>query len=191
MKSRLKITLPVQSNHQNIHANEFICTSKSSKMSNNQQNSSPRRASFNSEQKIGYFGRNSVCVINCNNNNIYCHSNGNIHGGNISTSSSGTNNNNSTMNSQKNMNNSDNQHTNSDHLIWYAYAFISFVAIGCYVNGINGDFVHDDIPAITLNKDVTGSNKITRSFFNDFWGTPMDDANSHKSYRPLTVLSFR
>lgn len=74
---------------------------------------------------------------------------------------------------------------------WYAYVFISCVAIGCYVNGLNGAFVHDDIPAITLNKDVIGTNKITRAFFNDFWGTPMDDTNSHKSYRPLTVLSFR
>lgn len=74
---------------------------------------------------------------------------------------------------------------------WCAYAFISFVAIICYVNGMNGDFVHDDIPAITLNKDVIGTNKITKIFSNDFWGTPMADTNSHKSYRPLTVLSFR
>lgn len=74
---------------------------------------------------------------------------------------------------------------------WRAYAFISFVAIVCYLNGMNGEFVHDDIPAITLNRDVLGTNKISRVFKNDFWGTPMADANSHKSYRPLTVLSFR
>lgn len=74
---------------------------------------------------------------------------------------------------------------------FYAYTLISLIAVIVYLNGINGDFVHDDIPAITLNKDVVGVNKITRLFFNDFWGTPMDDANSHKSYRPLTVLSFR
>lgn len=28
-------------------------------------------------------------------------------------------------------------------------------------------------------------------FTNDFWGTPLSDPESHKSYRPLTVLSFR
>ena len=28
-------------------------------------------------------------------------------------------------------------------------------------------------------------------FRNDFWGLPLSDAESHKSYRPLTVLSFR
>lgn len=26
---------------------------------------------------------------------------------------------------------------------------------------------------------------------NDFWGTPMSSTDSHKSYRPLTVLTFR
>lgn len=73
----------------------------------------------------------------------------------------------------------------------YAYLFIGLVAIVCYLNGLNGEFVHDDIPAITLNKDVVGKNKIANAFINDFWGTPMADANSHKSYRPLTVISFR
>lgn len=82
-------------------------------------------------------------------------------------------------------------HRSSSRWLWYAYAFIGFMAIVCYVNGIGGDFVHDDIPAITLNKDVLGTNQITRTFFNDFWGTPMEDAASHKSYRPLTVLTFR
>ena len=28
-------------------------------------------------------------------------------------------------------------------------------------------------------------------FKNDFWGTPMNKEQSHKSYRPLTVLTFR
>lgn len=72
-----------------------------------------------------------------------------------------------------------------------SYMLISSVAIACYLNGIHGDFVHDDIPAIILNRDVTGANKISKSFLNDFWGTPMDDANSHKSYRPLTTITFR
>lgn len=28
-------------------------------------------------------------------------------------------------------------------------------------------------------------------FLNDFWGSPLKGADSHKSYRPLTVLTFR
>lgn len=74
---------------------------------------------------------------------------------------------------------------------WRVYAFIAIVAVGIYINGIHGEFVHDDIPAITMNKDVLGVTPITHVFRNDFWGTPMSDINSHKSYRPLTTLSFR
>lgn len=31
----------------------------------------------------------------------------------------------------------------------------------------------------------------TGALFNDFWGTPLTHSGSHKSYRPLCVLSFR
>lgn len=61
----------------------------------------------------------------------------------------------------------------------------------CYANSIPGDFVHDDIEAIVRNPDVIGSNKWTSLWFNDFWGKPMSDPLSHKSYRPLTTLTFR
>lgn len=75
--------------------------------------------------------------------------------------------------------------------LWSIYSLISTVAIGCYLNGLNGDFVHDDIPAVTLNKDVLAVNALKHVFRNDFWGTPMSDLASHKSYRPLTTLTFR
>uniref|UniRef100_A0A336M937 CSON013568 protein n=1 Tax=Culicoides sonorensis TaxID=179676 RepID=A0A336M937_CULSO len=87
--------------------------------------------------------------------------------------------------------NHDDHHHPSDTDDWRIYLFIAVIAIGCYLNGIHGDFVHDDIPAITMNKDVLGATPITHVFRNDFWGTPMSDINSHKSYRPLTTLSFR
>lgn len=74
---------------------------------------------------------------------------------------------------------------------WPMYSLVSTVAIACYLNGLSGDFVHDDIPAVTLNKDVLARNAISHVFKNDFWGTPMADAASHKSYRPLTILTFR
>lgn len=74
---------------------------------------------------------------------------------------------------------------------WPMYSLVCTVAIGCYLNGLNGDFVHDDIPAVTLNKDVLATNGITNILKNDFWGTPMADVSSHKSYRPLTILTFR
>ncbi|PSN56373.1 Transmembrane and TPR repeat-containing protein 3 [Blattella germanica] len=71
------------------------------------------------------------------------------------------------------------------------YSVVGVVALSCYLNGLTGDFVHDDIPAVTQNKDVLGLSPISHVFRNDFWGTAMSDINSHKSYRPLTTLTFR
>ncbi|CAH2063833.1 unnamed protein product, partial [Iphiclides podalirius] len=71
------------------------------------------------------------------------------------------------------------------------YAMVVTAAVLSYLNSLNGDFVHDDIPAIVTNPDVTGASTLKQLLTNDFWGTPMADINSHKSYRPLTTLSFR
>ncbi|KAJ9600416.1 hypothetical protein L9F63_009304, partial [Diploptera punctata] len=70
------------------------------------------------------------------------------------------------------------------------YGVVGVVALSCYLNGLTGDFVHDDIPAVTQNKDVLGLSPLSHVFRNDFWGTAMSDINSHKSYRPLTTLTF-
>ncbi|XP_061189465.1 protein O-mannosyl-transferase TMTC1-like [Saccostrea echinata] len=64
-------------------------------------------------------------------------------------------------------------------------------AFVCYLNSLNGDFVHDDLFAIKNNGDVNGRNPLWSLWENDFWGRPMADPRSHKSYRPFTVLSFR
>ena len=61
----------------------------------------------------------------------------------------------------------------------------------CYANAVDGEFVHDDIFAIKENPDVIGISPITALLRNDFWGKDMCDNSSHKSYRPLTTLSFR
>lgn len=74
---------------------------------------------------------------------------------------------------------------------WQCYLIIGIISVLCYTNSLPGEFVHDDIPAITLNRDVLGTSSIINLLRNDFWGTPMSDIGSHKSYRPLTVLSFR
>ncbi|CAB3248432.1 unnamed protein product [Arctia plantaginis] len=55
---------------------------------------------------------------------------------------------------------------------------------------LNGDFVFDDSEAIVKNKDIT-SEYWTDVFNNDFWGANVKSNLSHKSYRPLTILSFR
>ncbi|PBC28313.1 Transmembrane and TPR repeat-containing protein [Apis cerana cerana] len=75
--------------------------------------------------------------------------------------------------------------------VWCIYATVALVAVACYLNALGGDFVHDDIPAVVRNKDVLAQTPLTTLLKNDFWGTPMRDVNSHKSYRPLTTLTFR
>ncbi|XP_047989833.1 protein O-mannosyl-transferase TMTC1-like [Leguminivora glycinivorella] len=70
------------------------------------------------------------------------------------------------------------------------YGTVVITAVLSYINSLNGEFVHDDIPAVVMNPDVIGTNPLRKVFENDFWGTPMSDVNSHKSYRPLTTLSF-
>ncbi|KAH6935182.1 hypothetical protein HPB50_004338 [Hyalomma asiaticum] len=77
---------------------------------------------------------------------------------------------------------------------WMPAVCAGVVAVLCYVNSLDGDFVHDDVVAVVGNPDVTGERKrhVSSSLWiNDFWGRPMADPRSHKSYRPLTVLSFR
>merc|ERR1712037_828662 len=56
---------------------------------------------------------------------------------------------------------------------------------------LQNDFVHDDIPAIVRNPDVQGRTGFISLFKNDFWGKAMSEKTSHKSYRPLTVLTYR
>ncbi|KAL1448518.1 hypothetical protein MTO96_044042 [Rhipicephalus appendiculatus] len=79
---------------------------------------------------------------------------------------------------------------------WMPALCAGVVAVLCYANSLDGDFVHDDMVAVVGNPDVTGESRRHSSsssslWINDFWGRPMADPRSHKSYRPLTVLSFR
>ena len=73
----------------------------------------------------------------------------------------------------------------------FIYFIPPLIAVLCYLNSLNGDFVHDDVYAIKNNQDVTGKKPLMDLFSNDFWGRPMTSFKSHKSYRPITVLSFR
>ena len=50
----------------------------------------------------------------------------------------------------------------------------------------------DDEGAIVENADVTNADSpLSDLLLNDFWGTPMTSSRSHKSWRPLTVLTLR
>lgn len=93
---------------------------------------------------------------------------------------------------------------------YFHILLITITSLLCYYNSIKCDFVFDDISAIKDNKDLRPDTALKQIFLNDFWGTPMQKVNkflhhifnrctqffkfqeqSHKSYRPLCVLTFR
>ncbi|XP_018017824.1 protein O-mannosyl-transferase TMTC1, partial [Hyalella azteca] len=80
--------------------------------------------------------------------------------------------------------------SNQQNLTWL-YMIVWLVSVLPYINGLTGEFVHDDLSAITSNPDVTGANPLYQVFLNDYWGKPLSHPLSHKSYRPLTILTFR
>ncbi|EEY58347.1 uncharacterized protein PITG_01003 [Phytophthora infestans T30-4] len=72
-----------------------------------------------------------------------------------------------------------------------ACALIVFtVALLTAWNANSNGFVWDDRSAVLANDDAQSSSLID-VFSHDFWGTPIRSVHSHKSYRPLTILSFR
>ncbi len=74
-------------------------------------------------------------------------------------------------------------------LVWTVTA--TLLCTVSYYNGLYGELVHDDIFAIRDNSDLRPSTSWTQLWRDDFWGEPMSSPTSHKSYRPITVLTFR
>ncbi|XP_012689442.1 LOW QUALITY PROTEIN: protein O-mannosyl-transferase TMTC4 [Clupea harengus] len=68
---------------------------------------------------------------------------------------------------------------------------VGLVALVCFINSYDGEFVFDDSEAIVNNKDLHPSTPLNNIWENDFWGSNLSSNSSHKSYRPLTVLTFR
>ena len=60
-----------------------------------------------------------------------------------------------------------------------------------YLNSLPNNLIFDDREAILTNSDIMLGGPYRNIFSNDFWGVPMSHVESHKSYRPLTVLSFK
>ena len=65
------------------------------------------------------------------------------------------------------------------------------LCVALYWNSLAGDFVFDDVTAIRDNRDLRPHVPWRNLLYNDFWGTPMSKEQSHKSYRPVTVATFR
>lgn len=68
---------------------------------------------------------------------------------------------------------------------------VAAAACTAYASSLGAGLVYDDLAAIKGNRDLRPGTPMVNLFFNDFWGTPLRKEQSHKSYRPLTVLTFR
>ncbi|XP_022237987.1 transmembrane and TPR repeat-containing protein CG4050-like isoform X1 [Limulus polyphemus] len=71
------------------------------------------------------------------------------------------------------------------------YVAVAVLASVCYLNSLGCGFVFDDVSAVKDNRDLRPETPFVNLFWNDFWGTPIHKEHSHKSYRPLCVLTFR
>ncbi|XP_054166364.1 protein O-mannosyl-transferase Tmtc3-like [Oppia nitens] len=69
---------------------------------------------------------------------------------------------------------------------------LAIVSMAVYMNAWKCRFVFDDVSAIVNNRHIRTNETTWLSVFGtDYWGTDIASEHSHKSYRPLTVLTFR
>lgn len=69
----------------------------------------------------------------------------------------------------------------------------AILAIGAYCDpqALRGKWVYDDAGSVAKNVVVNGQVPWKDAFTRDFWGTPMTEPQSHKSFRPITTLTFK
>lgn len=69
----------------------------------------------------------------------------------------------------------------------------SLISIIAYWNdtSLHGGFVYDDAGSVAKNVVVNGQVSLSEVLKRDFWGTRMSEPASHKSFRPITTLTFR
>lgn len=73
-----------------------------------------------------------------------------------------------------------------------AYLLVALATFLVFSNSLFCDFTFDDNSAVVGNTYIrTNETSWWSVFLVDYWGTPIMSEQSHKSYRPLTLLSFR
>ncbi|KAL0281152.1 UNVERIFIED_CONTAM: hypothetical protein PYX00_002225 [Menopon gallinae] len=79
----------------------------------------------------------------------------------------------------------------SNKYTFLGYIIISSLATASCLSSLFGDFVFDDTEVILNNDDILPSTPLSNIFLHDYWGSSIRHNLSHKSYRPLTILTFR
>ena len=82
--------------------------------------------------------------------------------------------------------------THADNPSTLLIALVAFV-VPCllYASSASGEFAFDDERGVVTNRDVRSDTPWANLLKHDFWGTEMNATRSHKSYRPLTVATFK
>jgi hypothetical protein len=71
-------------------------------------------------------------------------------------------------------------------------SFILFVVcFGVYYNSLDNEFVFDDHLAIVNNADTDPSTPFHDLWKHDIWGKDLMAHDSHRSYRPLLIITFK
>ncbi|CAN0340036.1 unnamed protein product, partial [Ectocarpus sp. 12 AP-2014] len=74
---------------------------------------------------------------------------------------------------------------------WLSSAALFIVSFGLHHETLLGGFVWDDRPAVVGNQDVWAESSWGDIWRHDFWGQQIAHAESHKSFRPLTTVTFK
>ena len=81
------------------------------------------------------------------------------------------------------------------HTHWKCCAIVAALAVFTYAHSHDGAYVFDDGESIVNNRDTRCDTWMQmmdlRLVHHDFWGVPLVSEHSHKSYRPLTTMTFR
>jgi protein O-mannosyl-transferase len=71
------------------------------------------------------------------------------------------------------------------------WTMIAAIAVYWDTKALHGDFVYDDAGSVNRNVVVNGKVPWKEVFIRDYWGELMSTPHSHKSYRPVTTLTFK
>eukprot|EP00400_MALV-I_sp_L67-5_P000579 gene579-102_t len=74
---------------------------------------------------------------------------------------------------------------------WACYLLVAFFALPHLPCIFYEDWYVDELYAVVRNADARGDDTMYMLWVNDFWGKSIVSKHTHKSYRPLTVLSYR
>ncbi|CAM9432105.1 unnamed protein product, partial [Hapterophycus canaliculatus] len=74
---------------------------------------------------------------------------------------------------------------------WFTPSALFILSFGLHYHTLWGGFVWDDRPAVVGNRDVWTDSPWGDMWRHDFWGQKIASAESHKSFRPLTTLTYR